>query len=275
MDSLVELIRNSSRPLRPPPGPPILVGRLPRPPRAVLFDVYGTLLAHRTGRAQGPLSQRRMLGSLVEIHQLPMAQEDLAAAFTAAVAEERRLLQARGAQHPEIRVERIWGKIFPGRSEEEIRRLAVGFELAVNPAWPMPGLSRLLAFLRPRSLVLGIISNAQFYTPLLFRAFLDAGPEGLGFSPDLCLYSYEHGIAKPDRGFYKIAAKRLAARGIRRRETLMVGNDEENDLRPAAESGFMTVHLGPIPTRRGAGPDARVSRLSLLRELLAEPVSRR
>jgi putative hydrolase of the HAD superfamily len=84
---------------------------------------------------------------------------------------------------------------------------------------------------------LGIISNAQFYTPLLFEAFFGALPEKIGFDPELLMYSFEMGEAKPSSRLFNKAASVLAGRGINARNCLFVGNDMFTDIW-GAQSAF-------------------------------------
>ena len=71
---------------------------------------------------------------------------------------------------------------------------------------------------------------------------------GLGldlFDRDLCFWSFEHGFSKPDPHVFQILTARLAARGIRPAETLMVGDRLDNDIEPAQAHGWQTWQLGP------------------------------
>jgi len=79
----------------------------------------------------------------------------------------------------------------------------------------MPVLRGVLRGLHRQGLLLGILSNAQFYTPLLFECFLGAGAREMGFREELILYSCELGLAKPSSRLFEIARERLAAAGVR------------------------------------------------------------
>jgi putative hydrolase of the HAD superfamily len=193
---------------------------------------------------------------------------ELAPWLETAIAEERQRLRARRVPHPEVRVERVWARLFPGRSRRELMKIALEYELAVNPSWPAPGCSRLLACLRRLPVLLGLLSNAQFYTPLILTALLGAPPEKVGFSRGLCVYSYRHGIAKPDPALLGIALSRLEARGVPRGSIVVVGDDLDNDIIPAARAGLMTVLIGLAPPPGRFLPDVLASRLFQIRELL-------
>ena len=126
-------------------------------------------------------------------------------------------------------------------SEAGLRRLAVEYEGRANPVWPMPGLKECLAGLVEKGLVLGIVSNAQFYSRELFGALLGQQAEAWGFDPDLQYYSYQHGHAKPGLRLHRMAAEGLGRRRIEPREALYVGNDMLNDILPALRLGFRTA----------------------------------
>ena len=123
----------------------------------------------------------------------------------------------------------------------EIRAFAVEFEWIVNPVYPMPNLEEMLSACRELNVLMGIISNAQFYTPYLFNWFLDFSPEDLGFDPDLILYSFKCGYAKPSTFMFKTAAERLEQKSIPAHSTLYLGNDMLNDICPAKKTGFSTA----------------------------------
>jgi putative hydrolase of the HAD superfamily len=161
--------------------------------------------------------------------------------FRSAVREIRGKAAVRTAW-PEVRVEEIWGAFVRERGlAVEPRELALRYELAVNPVYPMPGAREVLRKLGAAGLTLGIISNAQFYTPLLFTAFFDASPENLGFDPGLLFYSCDLGEAKPSPRLFAKALDRLACLGIGGGDCLYVGNDMLNDIYPAAAAGFRTL----------------------------------
>ena len=105
----------------------------------------------------------------------------------------------------------------------------------------MPGAEETLGILRDRGIRLGLISNAQFFTPLLFEAFFGGTPEALGFDPELLIYSFELGEGKPSPALFAPAVRRLLALGIKPENALYVGNDMLNDIFAAARAGFKTA----------------------------------
>ena len=266
MDLLVKLIKERSRGLRFIPTGVPCSGFLPRKPRAVLFDVYGTLLI------QVP---RRDLAveDFIRRNRLELTPAELSHGLRREVDARHERLRARGTRFPEVRIERIWGRLFPGRPDAELRRLAVEFELAIHSCWPAPGCRDVIASAAALGIRLGIVSNAQFYTPLFLQALLARTPEELGFHPSLCIYSYRYQAGKPGPELYELAKSRLARLGIPPREAVMVGNDPRNDIAAARRAGFMTILVaGDKRTQRmihaGARPDAVIDRLSSLHRLI-------
>jgi putative hydrolase of the HAD superfamily len=188
---------------------------------------------------------------------------ELVRRFTAAVRAEHEGLRraARDSRHPEIDVRKIWAGILRV-PEEAAAEFALRFELAVNPVYPMPGLEELLRGLRAAGFPLGLVSNAQFFTPLLFTAFLGGPPEALGFSRELCVYSYREGEAKPSPRLFRKAAAGLAALGIRPEEALYLGNDMVNDVWAAKQAGFRAaLFAGDGRSLRLRGEDPRCAGL--------------
>ncbi|MDR2403780.1 MAG: HAD family hydrolase [Spirochaetaceae bacterium] len=265
---LISLIRDSLRPmlpLPPPPLPPALEALVYRPGksgrnpfagvRGVLFDVYGTLFSSAAGDIEtgnnagtGDRGSPPENSTNRETPDTPfpgigeaIVLGELKAYFRSAVREIREKLTARTAW-PEVRAEEIWAAFIRERGlAVNPRELALRYELAVNPVYPMPGALEILKTLRAAGLSLGIISNAQFYTPFLFAAFFGALPEALGFEPRLLFYSYELREAKPSPRLFAKALDQLTALGIRSGDCLYVGNDMLNDIHPAAALGFQTL----------------------------------
>ena len=225
--------------------------------RAVVFDVYGTLLISGSGdislasegsRGEAALGALRAVG--FESTDGDAIVETLHDAIRAAHA-------ASSSEHPEVEIRDIWrtmlGKMEIAANDVQIDRLAVEYECRVNPIWPMPGLVETLDALSGAEKTLGIVSNAQFFTPLAFEPLTGKPLADWGFEPDMCVWSYEHGEAKPGTYLYERTAEALAARGISPGEALFVGNDLRNDVWPAQQVGFKTPCCSPATLGRSAG----------------------
>jgi putative hydrolase of the HAD superfamily len=241
-------------PLLPPPDLPEELEALALPAavplrgiRAVIFDIYGTLFISTAGdigsAADSPAEAGRSSESLETLAgKYGCSAADLRRYFREAVLERHEARRGETA-YPELRVEDLWAQFLFRRSGRTngARELALRYELAVNPAYPMPAAAETLALLRNRGMTLGLISNAQFFTPLLFEAFFSASPEALGFEPGLLTYSFELGEAKPSPALFAPAKKRLETLGLKPENALYVGNDMLNDISAAARAGFKTA----------------------------------
>lgn len=236
-------------PCLPAPMAPRPTGRAPKgtldtPLQALLCDVYGTLFISGSGDltlTQKPPALGRGMEQLLARYQLDNPPENLIQSLFDAIQTAHRQAKSNGVDVPEIQIDRIWSTLLPFTSLQKVRTFAMEFEMIMNPVWPMPGLQDLIATCRNNGIRLGIISNAQFFTPYLFKWFLGADLQALGFDPQLIFYSYQHGRAKPSPYLYQLAVEKLHHIGISIHQTAYIGNDMRNDIAPARSVGFQTV----------------------------------
>jgi putative hydrolase of the HAD superfamily len=220
--------------------------------RAVLFDIYGTLVISGCGdigitsttAARSPFREAWGAAGL-DPGRLP-EDFDGPAALTAQIRTDHARSRAAGVGHPEVNILAIWNALLSDLAlalpHPTLRRLALEYELRSNPVWPMPGLAEVIGKLAARGFVLGVVSNAQFYTPLMLEAFLGRPLASLGFDPRCCAWSYHQGVAKPATDVYGPALAGLREHhGIAPREVLYIGNDMRNDVRPAQALGCHTA----------------------------------
>ena len=105
----------------------------------------------------------------------------------------------------------------------------------------MPAVRETVTELAAAGLVLGVVSNAQFFTPLLFPVLLGTSLQDLGFSSPLLYFSHAYRRAKPGSFLYQLAANQLQNQGISPAAVLYVGNDMLNDVTAANQVGFRTA----------------------------------
>ncbi len=232
------------KPLLPIPTPIKPGGEIEENIGCILFDIYGTLFISSSGDisiAQRQSPQSRNFKRLMDKYHLKTEPQIVLNAFFSAIDDEHERLKKKGVDFPEVEIERIWSKVLEIEALDEARTFAMEFEMIVNPAYPMPNLEKMLSACRQSPIQMGIISNAQFYTPYLFHWFFDSDPEGLGFNRDLIFYSYKTGYAKPSTAMFETAAKRLGDMDIPAHSVLYIGNDMLNDVLPAVKTGFKTA----------------------------------
>jgi len=237
-------IQQYLRPLKPIPTSLSPAGDSIDAIRCVLFDIYGTLFISGSGDislAKQNSPQVEEIGQLLASYGVDKTPRALLDALHRAIKARHAELHASGIDFPEVKIDRIWQQVLQVADIASIRQFAAEFELISNPVYPMPNLADLLSACRQQGLLMGIISNAQFYTPWLFNWFLDSDPQDLGFSPDLIFYSYKFAMAKPSSALFIKAAEKLKEKQIQPASVLYVGNDMLNDIYPAQNIGFKTA----------------------------------
>jgi putative hydrolase of the HAD superfamily len=238
------LIQKYIHPMNPLPTSLTPSGRLRENIRCVLFDIYGTLFISGSGDidlAEQSSDRIDAIDELLKTYGVRKNVRVLLDELQGAVQSRHAELRRKGVDFPEVRIDQIWRQVLQIKERETVRQFALEFELISNPVYPMPNLANLLSACREKKKMMGLISNAQFYTPCLFRWFLDTDPEGLGFNPDLIFYSYRYETAKPSQSLFQIAAETLSVIGIKPSGVLYLGNDMLNDIYPARQAGFQTA----------------------------------
>ena len=266
-DDLIEIIKQHSCCMK-----PVQTGIIPaiypdKEIKAVLFDIYGTLfiseagdISHSQEISQSGLTpdsdslnqNRSFIKTFKEYGLNPenLDQEvlnEIKLIYIQEIKKEHKKLISEGFEHPEVLITEIWeiimkkltGREFP---PGEIEKIAVIYESVSNSTCPMPGAEEIIVWLKERGIVTGIISNAQFYTPLLFDAYFGKGISELGFDTEISCYSYRSGRAKPDPFLFKEAASVMDKKyNIKPFEVLYTGNDMLNDITAAAAAGMKTA----------------------------------
>jgi len=230
-------------PLSPLPTPLNQSGKLDKKIKCVLFDIYGTLFISGSGdigTAKKAFQETEQIEHLLERFEIKRNAKTLLNNFFNAVEEQHKQLRKKGIDYPEIEIDKIWMSVIGDDNLERARIFALEFELIVNPVYPMPNLKQVLRELKNIHIILGIISNAQFFTPYLFDWFLKSDLKHFGFEPNLIFFSYKFGYAKPSSFLFEVASSRLKDMNIQTNSILYVGNDMLNDIYPAQRAGFMT-----------------------------------
>jgi putative hydrolase of the HAD superfamily len=221
--------------------------------KAVVFDIYGTLVisgsgdvgsADTCGRDSFVHQTLEEFGILKQLAAIPDAET-----------LQRKILQLNKERagsdcpKPEVDIVEVWRHVLAeagwlGRPTEieVVVKVATRYEALANPTWPMPGAIQLLQQLKRVSLPMGIVSNAQVFTPCLVNNLLgQIGLEEGGFNLDLCVFSNRYRQAKPGPRVFKVLRQSLSSHGILPDEAVYVGNDMLNDVWAASEAGLRTA----------------------------------
>ena len=242
--------------------------------RAVAFDVYGTLLISGSGDVGLTASSQReqsfaQASNAVGLGEVS-SEQAVIARLEQVIRDVHQMARYAGNEHPEVDIVEVWKSTLASllddsrdvlrtweRDDWEV--FSTEFEMRVNPVWPMPGVLPTLKWLRERSKLLGIVSNAQFFTPRILASLLGQSLDNLGFRSKLNYFSYEHLHAKPGTFLYEALRDSLEELGIPANQALYVGNDMLNDVMAAANVGFRTaLFAGDQRSLRWREGDARV-----------------
>ena len=265
---LIRILRHENAPLVPEPTHQRFFDNVTSPVKALLFDIYGTLFISASGdiavhssgwphgeapdgiETEGPIAAA-LHSAGCEILDSAATEEVGRAEYLAAIEAAHEGKRRLAIEHPEVDILRVWAAIFEELNGTGLIRCvddprapylaAITYECRTNPVWPMPGAENLLQLLAADEFEVGLISNAQFYTPLLFPALLNRSLQELGIDDCLCSWSFRRGIAKPSIKLFETVRDVLSRNyAIAPEEALYVGNDMLNDMLPAQEVGFTT-----------------------------------
>jgi FMN phosphatase YigB (HAD superfamily) len=217
-------------------------------PRAVIFDVYGTLLSMGPAPADAASRWQSLCrAALPSSAEPPLELAEFNRRTEQRIAMVHREAKAAGVAYPEIDWPIVAGQAWP--SLRDLSRVVLEdflFEHAQlqHTVKLAEGAAEVLRHLAGRDILLGLASNGQFYTVRELKTAL--GKSGLSeslFVPDLCFYSFLHGFSKPDPQVFLFLAEGLARRELRPAQALCVGDRMDNDIVPARQAGFGTWHL--------------------------------
>ncbi len=286
-DSILNTFRRNAGPLFPEPtGIEPVIKALPDI-RGVVFDVYGTLFVSRSGdigTTQTTNSPSHIMQAYAQA-QLGALTEDEASLiltdFYAAIRETHAEHNAAGVAFPEVNIIDIWNTVTKERyGFPALVHLASAYESLSNCVWPMPGTNSMLKFMKKRGIIMGIVSNAQFYTPYLFPALLCSRLEDLGIPRNRCIWSYEVGQAKPAKTLFSLLYEQLLKDSAISSpgQLLYLGNDMLNDIYGAQNAGMRTALFagdkGSLRLRRddercrGIQPDVILTGLDQLSQVV-------
>ncbi|WP_149499755.1 HAD family hydrolase [Roseiconus lacunae] len=240
--------------------------------RAVIFDVYGTLVISGSGDVGSADATDR--GTFFD-EAFKAAGIDCSAGRQPTIEDLHRQIQisnesrlSESCTKPEVDIVDVWRSTLVEcgvavDSVTSLHRLAAEYEARANPTWPMPNAKSLLAELHGRGLHLGIVSNAQGFTlPLIEEIAGDFGGNSV-FDLDLCVFSYRYRHAKPDVCLFDVLCDRLSGLQIDPGEAVYVGNDRLNDIWAAATAGLKTAWFtGDSRSCRPRDDDSRVTGLT-------------
>lgn len=272
--------------------------------KAVIFDIYGTLLVSSSGdinqaEISGNNLKQALKESQIQFTDQAMEKDDkliagLLATFVKLIHQHQDNLRKQGTPYPEVDIRKVWDDLITHATKNHIikpskhpnvnlTKLTFVFELLSNKVWPMPDMKAIIEHFHQQGLPLGIVSNAQFYTPIMMNYFLTekvADKETIVFfDPDLTVFSYKLLKAKPDTTIFAPMLKSLKTKyNISPGQSVFIGNDMYKDIYPASKLGMKTIFFAgderSLRLRenqeevKGLKPDAVITGLKQLTQII-------
>jgi len=229
--------------------------------KAVIFDIYGTMLISSSGDVdQAEITEENLKQALDAsgikiLDKNPTTLDYILNDFACTINVCHDAGRMNSLPYPEIDILSIWRIVLIHAKRKgliaiekdvDISLMTCVFEFLSNKVSIMPGLIEMISVLKEKRIPLGIVSNAQFYTPVLLNYYL-YGKISLkerikGFDKELTVFSYKFGKGKPDQALYNELVPTLKWKyGIIPSEVLFVGNDMLKDIYASSQTGFKTV----------------------------------
>jgi len=227
--------------------------------KVLAYDFYGTLFISGVGDIgvdDGNFDSDILMDVLndsgVSIENKKAGKEAFKL-YNIVVEEHMKHLEALGIEYPEPDIRSVWKSVLNRMREKSLisfsgndslyDRISVEFEARMNPVWPMPDVTETLTYFKQSGVTQGIISNSQFYTPIVLEALTNNSLSELGFSEGLLHWSFEEQMKKPGLIFYRNYIKKLTAfdASLTPENVLYIGNDMLKDVYPAREVGMKTA----------------------------------
>jgi FMN phosphatase YigB (HAD superfamily) len=236
--------------------------------RAVLWNVYGTLLAVGGGELwfQHPndfvmnvaldktVQEFKMWASM---SRKPGQPADYMKIIYEQVLDEQRLGSA-AEKYPEVCSDRVWEAIikklfqkdyafdanFYGSLNEYSRKVAYFFHASLQGTACYPGAAAALRHVAAAGLAQGLLADGQCFTPVqLQRGLAAQEPAALDelVDPGLRVLSCELRGRKPSERLFRYAVQVLGQRGLAPEQVLHVGSRLTQDLVPARRLGMKTA----------------------------------
>jgi putative hydrolase of the HAD superfamily len=242
--------------------------------RAMVFDVYGTLFNYwKPEFASEDTKQKSLLAAfektisffgmeryLAEMNPQEAPEKTLSDLYHGLIALRHKLSLDKKIEFPEVKIEEVWNMIvlmlkrrgyvpdaaIAKDASDFARCVAFYYNFRSFRRGLYPGVAAALKTLSDNNILLGIVSNAQFYTAMDLTLFLRDQTKGdiddlsKLFDPDLLFFSYEYGVSKPNPLLFRKLFDALYEFQILPSQVLFVGNDLVSDIKPAGEAGMKT-----------------------------------
>ncbi len=227
--------------------------------KVIAYDFYGTLFISGVGdigiddgHANADLLTETLENSGIETLDKSAGSEGFKV-YNEIVKKHIQSFKKDGIEYPEPDIRTVWKDVLDEMQSKELIKfsendsladiVSVEFEARMNPVWPMADAVDTLTYFKEKGVTQGIISNSQFYTPIVLEALTKHSLEELGFEKKLLNWSFEQHLKKPGLQFYRDFLEKLEdySEDISPSNVLYVGNDMLKDVYPAHHFGMKTA----------------------------------
>ncbi len=243
--------------------------------KAVVFDIYGTLINYWREEFSDNNKKEKIilnifrktsdffgfLKFLEKMNPQNPPEKTLNDFYHGLIGLDHEKSLKKGIGFPEVRIENVWEVIIMmlgrygykasetglGNQKELAKCVAYYYNFHLLARGYYYGVTDALSTLYNNKFKLGIVSNAQFYTPIDLTLFLrDRSNNKLDnylelFDKELVFLSYEYGVAKQNQLLFRKLYDALYEYNILPSETVFVGNDLSADIKAADEAGMRTA----------------------------------
>lgn len=215
--------------------------------RVALFDVYGTLLLS----SPRPDAEKAFSSWWIQWIHTPMPNYlEFKKKLRDKISISHNESQLAGVDFPEVQ----WLSIVQSALEDhgwknsesaaDLEAIATSLVEVGHTFSIMPGAVELIRSFQSAGLPLGIVSNAQPYTPIhLKEALASGGIHEWPFDEAWSFWSWKFGFSKPCPAVFQIFSARAEAVGWKRSQILYFGDRPDNDIKPAQRAGWRTVQV--------------------------------
>lgn len=231
--------------------------------RALVFDLWGTLLLDDLGRSEPRRVTRQRLVREALIAAGRVYPEGRVAAALEMLGALYQQLHGEGRDvSVDERLNAVLDDIEPGLAQRLSSRALRAIEDALvapareQPPLPAPGALEVLEEARKRKLSLGLVSNTGVTPGYVLRQIL--GDYGLLEHLDVLTFSDEARLAKPSPAIFHCT---LEALRVKPAEAVFIGDTPKLDIAGPRALGMWTVQIGALPAD-GTKPHARIDGLA-------------
>ncbi len=252
--------------------------------RAVLWSVYGTLLAIPQGELLFEHPNAFIMNNALDktiqefkmwasMSRKPGQPSDYLLSQYRQLLTEQLSVTGGGERFPEAQVERVWETIlkrlmqkdykfdasFYGAMNELSRKVAYFFHASLQGTACYDGAARALRHVDDSGLSQGLLADGQCFTPVQLRRGLRAQDAGADLDDlltvGLTALSCDVRGKKPSERLFRRAVELLQERGISPSQVLHVGSRVQQDIIPAKRLGMLTALFAGDKTSLQATPE--------------------